>query len=213
MRNLLRGEIGDRFGLVFEGMRLERVQGNTVLTGAMLDQAHLHGVIERIQELGMELVSVNPSKGPQMSSQSSTPDTTVLLHGFWVTPRSWEHWIDHYQARGFRVLAPAYPGFEVEVEALNADPSPIEALTTALLHLGGVRFGVSGPVRYTMTAGDAVELCGLVRPRTAIPIHYEGWKHFREGREAIERELAAAPADVRERIRWLPIGTAVDLAA
>ena len=44
-----------------------------------------------------------------------------------------------------------------------------------------------------MTARDAVELCGLVRPRTAIPIHYEGWKHFREGREAIEREFAAAP--------------------
>jgi hypothetical protein len=45
------------------------------------------------------------------------------------------------------------------------------------------------------------------------PVRYEGWKHFREGREAIERELAAAPADVRERIGWLPIGTAVDLAA
>jgi pimeloyl-ACP methyl ester carboxylesterase len=64
-----------------------------------------------------------------MSPESKAPDTIVLLHGFWVTPRSWEHWIDHYQARGFRVLAPAYPGFEVEVEALNADPSPIEALT------------------------------------------------------------------------------------
>jgi L-ascorbate metabolism protein UlaG (beta-lactamase superfamily) len=84
---------------------------------------------------------------------------------------------------------------------------------TALLHLGGVRFGVSGPVRYTMTARDAVELCGLVRPRTAIPIHYEGWKHFRQGRAAIEREWAAAPDGVRERIRWLPIGVAVDLAA
>jgi L-ascorbate metabolism protein UlaG (beta-lactamase superfamily) len=84
---------------------------------------------------------------------------------------------------------------------------------TALLHLGGVRFGVSGPLRYTMTARDAVELCGLVRPHTAIPIHYEGWKHFREGREAIERELAGAPPDVRERIRWLPIGVGVDLGA
>ena len=57
------------------------------------------------------------------------PDTIVLIHGFWVTPRSWEHWIAHYEAKGFRVVAPAYPGFEVEVEALNADPSPIEALT------------------------------------------------------------------------------------
>jgi pimeloyl-ACP methyl ester carboxylesterase len=59
----------------------------------------------------------------------ATPDTIVLVHGFWVTPRSWEHWITHYEARGYRVLAPAYPGFEVEVEALNADPSPIEAVT------------------------------------------------------------------------------------
>ena len=52
------------------------------------------------------------------------PDTIVLIHGFWVTPRSWENWIAHYEQRGFRVLAPAYPGFEVEVEALNADPTP-----------------------------------------------------------------------------------------
>ena len=83
----------------------------------------------------------------------------------------------------------------------------------ALVHLGGVRFPISGPVRYTMTAREAVELCRLVQPRTVIPIHYEGWKHFREGREAIERELATAPEDVRERIQWLPIGVATELAA
>ena len=64
-----------------------------------------------------------------MSTDKSTPDTIVLVHGFWVTPRSWEHWIEHYEAAGYRVLAPAYPGFEVEVEALNADPTPIENLT------------------------------------------------------------------------------------
>ncbi|MFF5361952.1 alpha/beta hydrolase [Streptomyces scabiei] len=59
----------------------------------------------------------------------SAPDTIVLIHGFWVTPRSWEHWIDRYEKQGYRVLAPAYPGFEAEVESLNADPSPIEAIT------------------------------------------------------------------------------------
>jgi pimeloyl-ACP methyl ester carboxylesterase len=64
-----------------------------------------------------------------MSTDVSTPDTIVLIHGFWVTPRSWEQWIAHYEGRGYRVIAPAYPGFEVEVEALNADPSPIEAVT------------------------------------------------------------------------------------
>jgi pimeloyl-ACP methyl ester carboxylesterase len=71
---------------------------------------------------------------------SGAPDTIVLIHGLWVTPRSWEHWVEHYEARGYRVLAPAYPGFEVEVEALNADPSPIEALTIPAVveHLEGV---------------------------------------------------------------------------
>jgi pimeloyl-ACP methyl ester carboxylesterase len=64
---------------------------------------------------------------PRASKRS--PDTIVLVHGFWVTPRSWEHWIKHYEAKGYRVIAPAYPGFEVEVEALNADPTPIERLT------------------------------------------------------------------------------------
>ncbi len=59
----------------------------------------------------------------------STPATIVLIHGFWVTPRSWEKWIAHYEAKGHRVIAPAYPGFEVEVEALNADPAPIEQTT------------------------------------------------------------------------------------
>ena len=42
------------------------------------------------------------------------PDTIVLVHGFWVTPRSWEHWKAHYEAKGYRVLAPGYPGFEIE---------------------------------------------------------------------------------------------------
>ena len=57
------------------------------------------------------------------------PDTVVLIHGLWMTPRSWEHWVAHYEGRGYRVLAPTYPGFEGEVEALRADPAPIERVT------------------------------------------------------------------------------------
>ena len=64
-----------------------------------------------------------------MSDRSKAPDTIVLIHGFWVTPRSWEEWIPRYEQKGYRVIAPAYPGFEVEVEALNRDPSPIEKVT------------------------------------------------------------------------------------
>jgi pimeloyl-ACP methyl ester carboxylesterase len=75
------------------------------------------------------------------------PDTIVLIHGFWVTPRSWEDWVAHYEAKGYRVLAPAYPGFEVEVEALNQDPSPIEAVTVPQIieHLETVVGGLERP--------------------------------------------------------------------
>jgi L-ascorbate metabolism protein UlaG (beta-lactamase superfamily) len=84
---------------------------------------------------------------------------------------------------------------------------------TAVLHLGSVRFPVTGPIRYTMTARDGVELCRALRPRTVIPVHYEGWSHFAQGRAEIERELSAAPDDLRVRVRWLPIGETVELNA
>jgi pimeloyl-ACP methyl ester carboxylesterase len=47
-----------------------------------------------------------------MNPSPSGPDTIILIHGFWVTPRSWEYWVKRYQDKGYRVLAPAYPGFE-----------------------------------------------------------------------------------------------------
>jgi L-ascorbate metabolism protein UlaG (beta-lactamase superfamily) len=81
----------------------------------------------------------------------------------------------------------------------------------ALLHLGAVQFGLTGPIRYSMTAQEAVELCGLVRPRVAVPVHYEGWSHFSEGRADIDRALEHAPEDVRARFTLVPIGTPTDI--
>jgi pimeloyl-ACP methyl ester carboxylesterase len=82
-----------------------------------------------------------------MLDRRATPDTIVLVHGFWVTPRSWEHWIAHYESKGYRVLAPAYPGFDVEVEALNRDPSPIERVTVPQIisHYESIISGLETP--------------------------------------------------------------------
>src|ERR671917_200376 len=89
---------------------------------------------EQTATLGGEPMTAENTPDP------AAPDTIVLIHGLWVTPRSWEHWIEHYENKGYRVLAPAYPGLEVEVEALNEDPSPIEALTIpgVVEHLEGI---------------------------------------------------------------------------
>jgi hypothetical protein len=67
---------------------------------------------------------------------------------------------------------------------------------TAIVHLGSVHFPITGPIKFTMTAKDAVELCQLLRPNTAVPVHHEGWSHFKQGRQPTEHELAGAPADV-----------------
>jgi pimeloyl-ACP methyl ester carboxylesterase len=93
-----------------------------------------------------------------MTHARPAPDTIVLIHGFWVTPRSWENWIARYESKGYRVIAPAYPGFEVEVEALNADPSPVEALTApgVVEHLEGiVRELPAPPILIGHSAGGA----------------------------------------------------------
>ena len=60
-RLVLRGELGEPFGFLFEGMQMDRVAGTTVLTGSVIDQAHLHGLIQRTQELGLELISIEPA--------------------------------------------------------------------------------------------------------------------------------------------------------
>ena len=59
---VIRGEIGDRFRGAFEGMLLQCDRGTTTIAGDVRDQAQLHGLIERVQDLGLELVSVNPRK-------------------------------------------------------------------------------------------------------------------------------------------------------
>jgi L-ascorbate metabolism protein UlaG (beta-lactamase superfamily) len=51
---------------------------------------------------------------------------------------------------------------------------------TAFLHHGGVQFPISGPIRYTLHAEDAVKLADGLNPSTIIPVHYDGWTHFRE---------------------------------
>jgi hypothetical protein len=72
-----------------------------------------------------------------------------------VTPRSWEHWKAHYEQPGCRVLTPGFPGFKVEVEALNADPTPIENLTVLAVinHLVEVIGGLEPPILMGHSAG------------------------------------------------------------
>ena len=62
------------------------------------------------------------------NGRGSNKPTIVLIHGLWLTPRSWEGWIDRYQKAGYNVIAPSWPGLEGEVEAIRKNPSALKGL-------------------------------------------------------------------------------------
>jgi hypothetical protein len=57
-RIVVRSELSERYAAAFEEMEMETNSGLTVLTGKIIDQPHLYGILERINGLGLELLSV-----------------------------------------------------------------------------------------------------------------------------------------------------------
>jgi hypothetical protein len=55
---VIRGELDERFGFLFDRMQMKHTEGTTVLAGPVTDQAQLIGLIEQISELRLELLSV-----------------------------------------------------------------------------------------------------------------------------------------------------------
>ena len=57
-RIVVRSELSDRYASAFEGMQMETQDGQTILIGEVVDQPHLFGILDRINGLGLELLSV-----------------------------------------------------------------------------------------------------------------------------------------------------------
>ena len=62
----IKGHLGSKWTDWFEGLTITlEDNGDTLLTGPMVDQAALHGLLKKVRDLGMPLLSVNPVKpGP-----------------------------------------------------------------------------------------------------------------------------------------------------
>jgi hypothetical protein len=57
-RIVVHGESSERYAAVFEGMEMEAASGRTTLTGVVKDQPHIFVMLDRINGLGLKLVSV-----------------------------------------------------------------------------------------------------------------------------------------------------------
>jgi L-ascorbate metabolism protein UlaG (beta-lactamase superfamily) len=152
--------------------------------------------VTRLQAHGKPTIEVTATPcrhGPPLSRPIVGDVIGFALH--WDGQRNGVVWVS-----GDTVL---HKGVREVADRFNVD--------IAILHLGEVQFPITGPVRYSMTVHDAVQLCRTLQPRVAIPVHYEGWSHFHEGREAIEREINQLPDELQDVFRLLPHGEPTEI--
>jgi hypothetical protein len=69
-RIVVRGELSRRYSPAFDGMALVAGEGHTAIVGPVIDQAHLYGLLARISDLGLELVSLNPQPNSGSSNHA-----------------------------------------------------------------------------------------------------------------------------------------------
>jgi L-ascorbate metabolism protein UlaG (beta-lactamase superfamily) len=79
----------------------------------------------------------------------------------------------------------------------------------AILHIGKAGFLSTGPIWFTFSAKEAIQVAKALNPQTIIPIHYEGWKHFREPKVQAEKEFLEA--GIQDKVHWLPLGKPMDM--
>ncbi len=70
----IKGHLDDRWSAWFEGLTLTlEDNGNTLLTGLVVDQAALYGILKKVRDVGMSLISVNPVEPNQADSPDVKP--------------------------------------------------------------------------------------------------------------------------------------------
>ena len=76
----LKGHLDDRWADRFEGLTLTLEEnGDTLLTGPVIDQAALHGLLKKVRDLGMPLVSVSPVQpGPPSTLEPGQADQSDI---------------------------------------------------------------------------------------------------------------------------------------
>jgi L-ascorbate metabolism protein UlaG (beta-lactamase superfamily) len=78
-------------------------------------------------------------------------------------------------------------------------------INTAILHLGAGAFPYLKPkLRVTMNATEAIQTAEILSCKQVIPIHYEGWWHFKEPVSAMKNELNLS--SIKDKIIWLTRG-------
>jgi L-ascorbate metabolism protein UlaG (beta-lactamase superfamily) len=100
-------------------------------------------------------------------------------------------------------------GDNASVEVVRAIADRVGPVDVAVLFAGAARTALAGGAYLTLTSQAAAEAAGLLGARAVVPLHFEGWAHFTQGRDT----LAAAfdRAGLADRLRLPEPGGWVEL--
>lgn len=107
---------------------------------------------------------------------------------------------------GFMIESSAEPGDATYISGDTVYYEGVEDvarrfhITRAALFMGAAKVEAVGPDHLTFTAKEAVEMARLMPDADIVPLHFEGWKHFTEGRDVITKAFASA--GLEHRLHW-----------
>jgi L-ascorbate metabolism protein UlaG (beta-lactamase superfamily) len=143
------------------------------------------GTVEGAEGSAVTVTGVPAQHGPD-----GTLEVTGPLTGFVITTRD-----------GTKIYV---SGDTVPFAGTGEIASRYAPVDLAILHLGRVQIDPTGDTTFSLSADEAIRYAQALGARKAIPIHFEGWKHFTEGREQAERAFAAS--EIAGRTHWLRSG-------
>ena len=82
-------------------------------------------------------------------------------------------------------------------------------VSTAILHMGAAQVPAAGDNRLTMNGEEGAKVTKMTAAATVFAAHYEGWMHYTEQRDGIEKAFAAA--NLSNRLKWPPLGQSIEV--
>lgn len=189
--------------------RVRQVLTTTAAARRLAAPAPRRGPTQPGEGLGIGAKVTGLAWGASTRVGEVTITATPARHGPLGTPRI-------HEVCGFIVEAPGAPVVWISGDTVLF-PELRRALQgqridIAVVHAGGVRFPrvpVIGNALFTFDAAQVTEVLAQVQPRIVVPIHREGWPHFRQ--PAAELRAALDAASWGSRTRWLELGQSVEL--
>ena len=134
--------------------------------------------------------------------------TIVFIHGMFMTPLCWEHWIERFQAKGYRCVAPPWPGRDKPIETQRKNyPDPelaklklsdiVEHLASAIKGLDEkpalIGHSMGGLVVQLLLQRDLAAGGVAIDPAPPMGVFTTAWSFLRANFPAINPFLVSQP--------------------